>query len=173
MEFVEIPSFWCPHIDRAACTNFSLRTVELRPSESRKILNFSFLLSPFLSHELFLFVPPSFPFSLLLFFSPLLGFALTELVKGGNFLPLSSCHLCGPCFSSLFPYFFISFIASSFMWLIVSHTFKCTTWILPCVTLLGCHVASPKPCHVSSDTLRLEKREIPTVSESNEIRRGS
>ena len=173
MEFVETPSFWCPHIDHAACTNFSLRTVELRPSESREILNFSFLLSPFLSHELFLFVPPSFPFSLLLFFSPPLGFALTELVKGGNFLPLSSYHSCGPCFSSLFPYFFISFIASSFMWLIVSHTFKCTTWILPCVTLLGCHVASPKPCHVSSDTLHLEKCKIPTVSESNEIRRGS
>ena len=157
MKFVETPSFWCPHIDRAACTNFSLRTVELRPSESREILNFSFLLSLFLSHELFLFVPPSFPFSLLLFFSPPLGFALTELVKEGNFIPLSSYH------SSLFPYFFISFIASSFMWLIVSHTFKCTTWILPCVTLLGCHVASPKPCHVSSDTLLLEKREIPTV----------
>ena len=29
------------------------------------------------------------------------------------------------------------------------------------------------PYHVSSDTLRLEKREIPTISESNEIRRGS
>ena len=29
-----------------------------------------------------------------------------------------------------------------------------------------------KPCHVSSDIPRLEKREIPTTSESNEIRHG-
>ena len=76
MEFVETPSFWYPHVDRAACTNFSTRTVELRPSERREILPFlslisfpfpfSFLLSfpfsfPFL-HEFFLFFSFSHPF---------------------------------------------------------------------------------------------------------------
>ena len=47
MEFVETPSFWCPHVDRAACTKFSTRTVELRPLKRREILYFSFS-SPFL-----------------------------------------------------------------------------------------------------------------------------
>ena len=30
-------------------------------------------------------------------------------------------------------------------------------------------MASPQPCHVSSDTPRLEKSEIPTTSESNKF----
>ena len=34
-------------------------------------------------------------------------------------------------------------------------------------------MAPPNPCHMSSDILRLEKREIPTVSEFDEIRRDS
>ena len=42
MEFAETPSFWYLHVDRLACTNFSTRTVELRPSEHREILHFSF-----------------------------------------------------------------------------------------------------------------------------------
>ena len=41
----------------------------------------------------------------------------------------------------------------------------CHSLELPCVTLLRCHVAS--------DTLCLEKRAIPTISEFDEIRRGS
>ena len=40
----------------------------------------------------------------------------------------------------------------------------CHSLELPCVTLLRCHVAS--------DTLYLEKRAIPTISEFDEIRRG-
>ena len=144
MEFVKTPSFWCPHIDRAVCTNFSTRTVKLRPSEHQEILPFSFSfpflfsvlffrfflsslyefflfflclrilfvlsLFPFLSFLAFLFLNISshFIFSSFLFlvlffsyslffgiFSPLWGI-LDRMVKGGNFLPLSSCHLCGP-----------------------------------------------------------------------------
>ena len=162
MEFVETPCFWCPHVDRVACTNFSTRTVEHRPSERREILPFSFSISfPFLFflfsfpfffsflllrilfvHFLFLFgsfffcflcflsflLFLSFPltqrilfflffyfiflisffsFSLLLFFFSLLGAYLTSWSRKEA---LSSCHMCGVQFSSLFPYFFISFL---------------------------------------------------------------
>ena len=50
------------------------------------------------------------------------------------------------------------------MWLNVSHSFyaKCHTFEVPC--------GLPLPFHVSSNTPRLEKREIPTTSESDEIR---
>ena len=59
------------------------------------------------------------------------------------------------------------------MWFNVSHSFlvdhmplaKCHTLRVPC--------GIPLPCHVSFDTPRLEKREIPTTSKSNKIRRGS
>ena len=33
-------------------------------------------------------------------------------------------------------------ISSTYTWLNVSHSYKCTTWLMPCVTLLGCHVTS-------------------------------
>ena len=72
MVFVETPSFFfCPHVDRAACTNFSTQTVELRSSKSREILPFPFLL--FLS---FLCSLPRtvFPFSFVLSFSSFLLF---------------------------------------------------------------------------------------------------
>ena len=42
---------------------------------------------------------------------------------------------------------------------------KCHSFMVPC--------GISSPCHVSSDTICLEKREIPTTSEFNEIRRGS
>ena len=45
--------------------------------------------------------------------------------------------------------------------------------IMPCVHLLRCHVASTWSCHVSSNTRRLEKCEIPTVLEFDEIRQGN
>ena len=68
MEFVETPSFWCLHVDRAACTNLSTQTVELQPSKNWEILPFSFSLSfPF-----FFFFSPFlsfFPFFLYEFFS--------------------------------------------------------------------------------------------------------
>ena len=93
--------------------------------------------------------------------------------------PPSSSQMCGFPFSFFFFYFIILFMTSYStwlnmshgimppMWLNVSHSFyaKCHTLEVPC--------GIPLPCHVSSDTPRLEKREIPTTSESNEIRRGS
>ena len=166
MEFVETPSFWCPHVDRAACTNFSTRTVELRPSERREILHFSF--SSFLSFSFFFvssstnsfsflsflifFIPFSHfifssflllispPFSLLLFSFPFFFFlssSTNSFCSFWNFLlpfgsslikwsrekasfpfPHATCVV--HVFPSLFISFLISFIASSFMWLIVS-----------------------------------------------------
>ena len=190
MEFVETPSFWCPHVDRAACTNFSTQTVELRLSERQEILHFSFFpsFSPFLPTNSFLFLISffSFLFAFLFFFStnsfspflfglfsyPPIEIAIDRMSKEETSSPFPFCHMPFPCISFLFLYLFYSFIASSPMWLIVSHTFKCTTWLLPCVTPLGGHVASPKSHHMSSDTLRLEKHEIPTLSESNDIRRS-
>ena len=95
---------------------------------------FAFLFS--LSH-FFLLI-----FSFLLEFSPLFGASLT----GWSREEASSPFPHATCVVLNFPSFFLiplfPFIASSIMWLIVSHTFKCTTWLLPCVTLLGCHVAS-------------------------------
>ena len=173
MEFVETLIFWCPHVDRAMCNNFSTRTVELRPSEGREILPFPFFFSfpfffptnPFLFAYFFLFFPFfafllsfsflstnsflfAFLFSLLIFsflleFSPIFRASLT----GWSREEASSPFLHATCVVLNFPSFFLiplfSFIASSIMWLIVSHTFKCTTWLLPCVTLLGYHGASP------------------------------
>ena len=184
MEFVETPTFRCPHVDRATCNNFSTRTVELRSSKRREILHFSFSLSfpffffvsPFLSffpfflykfflflsffflplsfsvffvffpfYLSFLFLLPNefffflfyffflisfFSFSLLLFFFSLfgafslLGSTLTAWVKGGNFLLIASCHLCGHCFSFIFHLFLIPFLTSHNMWLNESHTIK-------------------------------------------------
>ena len=137
MEVVETPTFWCPHVDCAACTNFSPRIVELRPSESQEILPFPFLLSPFPFFSLyalfsflflssFLFFP--FCFSILFLFSHLISLSFsphfllclcifssflehtTHPVKGGNFLPFSSNHLCGHQISLFIPYFIISFL---------------------------------------------------------------
>ena len=122
LEFVETPTFWCPHVDPTACTNFSPRTVERRPPETRKIFLFPFLLSPFPSFSLYEFFSfcsffPlfSFLFAFLFFFSFLISFSFhflfifssplvlfssflehtTHPIKGGNFLPFSSTHLCG------------------------------------------------------------------------------
>ena len=139
MEFVETLTFWCPHVDRVACTNFNLRTVELRQPESREIFPFPFLLSPFPSFSLykpfsFLFLSsfPFFPFcfSILVLFSHLISLSFspifllllehtTHSVKGGNFLPFSSNHLCGHQISLFIPYFII--MTSSPTWLNVSH----------------------------------------------------
>ena len=190
MEFVETPSFWCLQVDRAACNNFSTRTIELQPSEHWEILHFSF--SSFLSFSfffrffpflrtlfflylvslfsflfsficflfplfltltqriLFFFVPILFHF-LIIFFSFSLFFwkFLFSFFFGAYLTIRSKEEISSPfphaiCVALKFSFIsFISFIASSHMWLIVSHTFKCTIWLLPCVTLLGCHVASP------------------------------
>ena len=64
MEFVETPTFWCPHVDRVACNNFSTRTVKLRPSKRLEIL--LFFLFPFLSFY-FPFLRTLFPTNCFLF----------------------------------------------------------------------------------------------------------
>ena len=67
---------------------------------------FAFLSFPSLisfSHHFFFFSP----FFLLIFsFSPHFLITMEHSVKGGSFLPLSSCNLCSPLF---FSYFLISF----------------------------------------------------------------
>ena len=181
MKFVETPSFWYPHVDRAACTNFSTRTVKLRPSERQKILLFSF--SSFFSFSFFFFVSSStnsfsflsfllffipfshfifssflllisLPFSLLLLsfpffffpfflykfflfllaFSPPFWIIIDRMVKGGSFLPLSSCHMCGPCFS-----FLISLFLNS-LYSIIHHVANCEPHIqVHHMALAMCH----------------------------------
>ena len=88
--------------------------------------------------------------------------------------PLPPCHMSFPCFFLI--YFFISlflFIASYLMWLIVSNTFQVHHMDLSMCHSLRVPCGIPQSHHVSFDTLRLEKREIPTVSEFDEIRCGN
>ena len=79
LEFVKTPTFWRPHVDPAACTNFSTRTFERRPPETREIFLFPFLLSPFPPFSLYGFFPffsfLSFFFAFLFFFSFLISFS--------------------------------------------------------------------------------------------------
>ena len=148
MEFVQTPTFWCPHIDRAACTNFNPRTVEFRPPENLEIFPFPFLLSPFPSFSLyesffllfFCSFPPflsflfffsfliSFPFHFLLIFSFLFAFFppfwSTPLIRSKEEIsspfPLTICVALN--FPSLFPYFFISFYD------IITYMAQCEPW---------------------------------------------
>ena len=94
MEFVETPTFWCPHVDPAACTNFSPRTVELRSPESQEILPFPF--SPFLSFSFF--------------FSPFLSFFLFFLYEFFLFLYFLFAFLSFPFLISFSHHFFFSFL---------------------------------------------------------------
>ena len=66
-----------------------------------------FFFSLFSSHILFLF--------LFCFSCPLFGSSLTELVKEGNFLPLSSCHLSPP------QIFFLISLFILFLYCIIHH----------------------------------------------------
>ena len=118
MEFVETPSFWCPHIDRAACNNFSTRTVELRPTNRREILPFSFssflsfLRTPFSFFVFFVFFPFFFSSSTNSFLFP-----LTQRILFGSYL-ISS-------FSSFFSsHFLFSFGNFSFLWIHIDHSVK-------------------------------------------------
>ena len=82
------------------------------------------------------------------------------------------------------PHFF-DFLNPLYTWLNVSHVFHFGAMCphenmkllvfgpLPRGSPLFLPLGIPLPYHVSSDTPRLEKREIPITSESNEIRRGS
>ena len=184
MEFVETLSFWCPHVDRATCNNFSTQTVGapenppfflfffpflffffVSPStNSFSFLSFfSFLYSFFSFHFLLIssshfssFFSFAFLISFLFFLSSStnsfcsfwhfllpFGSSLTDWSRKEASFPFPHATCVVYVFPSLFLYFLIPFVTSSIMWLIVSHIFKCTTWLLPCVTLLGYHVASP------------------------------
>ena len=126
MKFVETPTFWCPHVDRAACTNFSPRTVELRPPESREILPFPF--SHFFSFLLFSF-PLLFPFlPLRILFVSLFPFFFSFF---------SFSHLIFPSFFLLisFPFFFAFLFLSLFgsPWSIRSREEASSPFLMPFV----------------------------------------
>ena len=93
--------------------------------------------------------------------------------------PPSSSQMSGYPFSIFFFYFIIPlFMTSSLTWLNMSHGIISHTWLIVSHSFnatchsLGVPGGIPNPCHVAFDIPRLEKREIPTTSESNEIRRG-
>ena len=122
MEFIETPTFWYPDVDHTACTNFSTRTVELRPSERWEILPLPFSLSfPFLTHGLFSFSFVSLHFSSLSFLFTFLFFFLISLLLWNflshldHYLPygsneeISSSFPHTICVAIVFPLFFIPF----------------------------------------------------------------
>ena len=92
----------------------------------------------FLSHFLIYFF--FFPFSFLF----LIWISSTKWSKsGGNFPPLASIATCHHHkFSLNFLIFLFPLYPSFDTWLNVSHSHKCTRWLIPCVTPLGCHVPS-------------------------------
>ena len=191
MEFVATPTSLCPHVDRVACTNFSPRTVELRRSKSWEIFLFPFLLSPFpfvSLYELFSFLfissflfPFCFSFSHPYFFSShfpsfllfifffLLAFSppfwSIALIRSKEEIssPFSHAICVVHTFPSLFPYFFISFYDITIMWLIVSHTFKCTTWIFQVSLSWGAmwHPLDLAMCHPTPHTSKNVKSRLP------------
>ena len=87
-------------------------------------LSFHFLIS-FSHHFFFSFFSSHFLFS----FSFSLHFWITmdHSVKGGSFLPLSSCNLCGPHF--FFLIFLFLFMTSYPTWLNVSHVIMPPMWL--------------------------------------------
>ena len=74
------------------------------------------------------------------------------------------------------PHFF-DFLNPLYTWLNVSHVFHfgvmCPHENMKLLVFGPLPRGSPLSCHVSSDTPRLEKREIPTISKFDEILRGS
>ena len=151
MEFVEILSFWCPHVDRATCNNFRTRTVELQPSENRAIFPFpsSFLSFPFSFLLFFLRTPsPWFPFflSFLLFFSfPISHFISSSFLFHILFFSLSPLFcIFSPLWSNIDrmgqsrkfpPHFLIPFnVVLNFLhFSFISYFFYCITH--PCGSL--------------------------------------
>ena len=145
LEFVETPTFCCPHVDPTACSNFSPRTVEPRPLESREIFLFPFLLSPFPPFSLYERFPFLFLFflsfpSFLLFYSFLFShliFSSFSPFLWSFSLPFWSNHSFGQkeeisspfpqtkdvaiTFPSLFPYFLNPLYDTITTWLNVSH----------------------------------------------------
>ena len=108
MEVFEIPTFWCPHVERATCTNFSPRTVELRPPESREIFPF-----PFPSFSFSFLSPYEFFSFLFVFFFSFSSF-LRILFLSIYFLLFLISHLISLSFS---PHFLLSLcISLPFRW---------------------------------------------------------
>ena len=116
----------------------------------------------------------SFSFFLHFLFSLLFWIAINCMVQkvgetSSHFPPLP--HVIPLFFFLIFLIFLFLLFPPLDTWLNVSHSHKCTTWLMPCVTPLGFHVASTCPCHVSPDTRCLEKHEILTVLESDGVTR--
>ena len=179
MEFVETPTFWCPHVDPTACSNFSPRTVEPRPPESREIFPFPFssfsfssLFSLRILFFLFLFFFPFFPFCFSILFSFLLSFSpflFHFLSLFGTYHSFGQRRKFPPLFlkpfvwPSNFPlyslYHYFLFMTSSTTWLNVSHG-------IPFPHMAHCepffqvdHMALPSVtllgCHVASPNLAM------------------
>ena len=110
----------------------------------------SHLIFSFSHFSFFSYFSNFFPFIHILFylffflfsFLFLIWIASTKWSKGGgNFPPLSSIATCHHHYFSLnFLIFLFPLFPSFDTWLNVSHSHKCTTWLMPCVTPLGCHV---------------------------------
>ena len=138
------------------------------------LLFFSFSL--FSSH--FPFISPHFLFSLfisLLQFGEHFTFGQRRKLPPHFLKPkvwLSFFHIF--LFISLFPFMTsCTQVVHCEPWDSFPHMANCEPFFfMPSVTLFEVPSGISSPCHVSSDTPRLEKREIPTISESNEIRRG-
>ena len=124
--FVETPTFWCLHVDPTACTNFSPQTVERRQPESREILIFPFLLSPFPPFPLyepfpflFLFSFPFFHFCFSILFSFLISFSPHFLLSFGHFLSLFGATTHSVKRRKFPPHFL-----NPFVWLSIFHPFS-------------------------------------------------
>ena len=110
---------------------------------------------PFLFSFIFSFL--SFFFSFLLYLYLILIHPPNLSTSGGNFPPLSSMPLVILIFFLTFLIFlyFPFFLYPIFdTWLIVSHSYKCTTWHIPCVTPLGCmwNPHDHAMCHLTPGT---------------------
>ena len=125
MEFIKTPSFWCPHVGRAACNNFGTRTIELTVGAPRNP-PFSFSLFPplppyahtsvsltffiFLLYFLLTLFPPFFVFLSFLFLFAFLFFSFSFLSShflSTNFFPFLLF------FFSLFLFLFVFLFSSS------------------------------------------------------------
>ena len=128
-------------------------------------LSFSFLL--FFLSSLFLLISFSiisslhFLFSLGIFSSFLSIPLIRSKEEISSPFPYAICVV--HTFPSLFPYFFISFYDITIMWLIVSHTFKCTTWICQVSLSWGAmwHPLDLAMCHPTPHALKNVKSRLP------------
>ena len=153
---------------------FSLRTVSPFVPHFLSFLSFLLFYSFLFSHLIFSSFSP-FLWSFSLPFWSNHSFGQKEEISS----PFPQTKGVAINFPSLFPYFLNPLYDIITTWLNVSHGIH-FPHMVNCEPFSQCQVSlsygamwHPQPCHVSSDTPRLEKREIPTSSESNEIRRGS